>query len=131
MKKTLTSDLFFTHYNPDLEIIGANDARLYGVGACIPHKMTDGTLKPITHASRTLLLAEKNYSQIEKEALWIVFILKFHRNVHGRHFTLQTDHKPPPTIFGSKKGLQRAYSQQIAKMGYNPVKFNFKMEYLP
>ena len=54
------------HYDPKLEIIVTNDASSYGVGYCVLHKMPDGTKKPITHASRTLLLAEKHYSQIEK-----------------------------------------------------------------
>ena len=103
IKKKLTSDLFLTHYNPDLDIMVASIAYLYGVGACIQHKMTDGTIKPIAHALRALLPAEKNYSQIEKEALGIIFsVSKSYRFIHGRHFTLQTDHKPLFTIFGPK-----------------------------
>ena len=43
IKKTLTSDLFLTHYDPKLEIIVASDASSYGVGVCILHKMPDGT----------------------------------------------------------------------------------------
>lgn len=78
--KTLTSDLFLAHYDPKLEIIVASDASAYGVGSCILHKMPDGTIKPIAHASRALLPADKNYSQIEKEALAIIFAVKrFHR----------------------------------------------------
>ena len=84
IKKALTSDLFLTHYDPKLEIIVASDASSYGVGSCILHKMPDGTKKPIAHASRTLLPAEKQYSQIEKEALGIIFaVTKFHRYLLG------------------------------------------------
>ena len=94
IKKALTSDLFLTHYDPKLEIIVASDTSSYGVGSCILHKIPDGTKKPIAHASRTLLPAEKHYSQIEKEALGIIFtVTKFHRYMQGRFFTLQTDHK--------------------------------------
>ena len=93
-KKTLTLELFLTHYNPNLEIIVTSDVSSYGVGACILHKMTDESL-----ASRG-----KKYSQIEKEALGIIFaVSKFHRYIYGRPFTLQTDDKPLLTIFGSKK----------------------------
>lgn len=80
--KTLTADIFLVHYDPKLKIIFAST---YGVGACILHKMPDGTLKPIAHASRTLLPAEQNYSQIENEVLGIIFaVTRFHRYIYGR-----------------------------------------------
>ena len=59
IKEVLISDLFITHYNPDLEIMVASDASSYSIGACILDKMEDGLLKPIAHASRKLLPAEK------------------------------------------------------------------------
>ena len=78
------SDLFLTHYNPDLDILVASDASSYGVGACILHKMTDGTTQLIAHALRALYPAEKNYLQIEKEALGIITsVSKFHHFIHG------------------------------------------------
>ena len=52
IKEVLTSDLFTT------QIVVACDASLYGIGACILHKMEDRSLKPIVNTSKTLLLAE-------------------------------------------------------------------------
>ena len=90
------------------------------------------TKKPIAHASRTLLLAEKHYSQIEKEALGIIFaVIKFHRYLRGRFFTLQIDHKPLITIFGSKKGLPIYTANRLLRWGTSLLKYNFKIEYLP
>ena len=121
IKKALTSDLFLTRYDPKLEIIVASDASSYGVGLCIPHKMPDGTKKPIAHASRTLLPAEKHYSQIEKEALGIIFaVTKFHRCLHGRFFT----HKPLITIFGSKKGLPIYTANRLLRWGTILLNYN-------
>ena len=110
IKKALTSDLFLMHYDPKLEIIVASNASSY--------KMPDGTKKPIAHASRTLLPAEKHYSQIEKEALGITFaVIKFHWYLHGRFFTLQTDHKPLITIFRSKRGLPIYTANRLLRSG--------------
>ena len=107
IKKTLTSNLSLTHYDPTLDIIVTSDASSYDIGACILTKLTDSSRKAVAHASRSLLPAEKQYSQIEKEALGILFtVRKFHRYLHERRFILQTDHKPLITIFGRRKVCQ-------------------------
>ena len=62
--------------------------------------------RPIAFASRTLLPSERNYAQIEKEALSLVFgTQKFHQYIYGCQFTLITDHRPLTTIFGDKRGI--------------------------
>ena len=81
---------------------GTNYYSKYSIGAVLLYKFEDGSTILFVHMSRSLLQAEKNYSQIEKEGLAII---KFHRFIHGRSFILQTDHKPLLAIFGSKKGI--------------------------
>ena len=92
------------HY-PNLPIRLAGNASAYGVGAVISHVMDDGNEWPIAFASRTLLPSEKNYSQVEKEALSLIFgISKFHTYLYGRKFLLVTDHKPYYHKIGSENG---------------------------
>ena len=68
------------------------------------YKLKDSLIKPITYAYRMLFPAEKNNSVIEKKSLVIVFApKKFHRFLHGRRNTLQTDHRPLLAILGLKK----------------------------
>ena len=76
IKKCLLSDLALAHFDPQKELIVASDASDYGLGAVLLHRLEDGSTKPIAHASRSLLPAERNYSQIEKESLAIIYAIK-------------------------------------------------------
>ena len=64
--------------------------------------MDDGQERPIAFASRTLSASEKNYAQVDKEALSLVFgVKRFHQFLYGCKFTV-TDHKPLQAILGPK-----------------------------
>ena len=105
-KEALASSSVLVHYNPTLPISLAGDASAYGIGAVISHTLPDGTEKPIAFASRSLSSSERNYAQLEREALSLTFgVKKFHQYLYGRKFQLITDHKPLTAIFGSKKGV--------------------------
>ncbi len=70
----------------------------------ISHVMEDGTKQPVAFTSWTLFKSEQNYSQIEKEALSLIFgVKKFHSYLYGRKFI--TDHKLLTTILGPKRGI--------------------------
>ena len=99
-KESLTSSRLLVHFNPDLPNVLECDASQYGLGAVISHHFPNGVEKPIAYASRSLSPAEKNYSQIKKEGLAIVFgITKCYMYLYGKKFTLHTDHKPSLKIF--------------------------------
>ena len=89
-KLILNKTKFLVHYDPQKPIILACDASPYSIGAVLSHYISDGSEKPVTFASRTLSQTERNYSQIEKEALVIIFaIKKFHQYLFGKRFCSQ------------------------------------------
>ena len=68
----------------------------------------DGIETPIAHASKTLTETQKRYSQIEREALAIVFgVKKFHQFLYGRKFlyfcTVQKFEPTPPIVVVNKQ----------------------------
>ena len=131
-KDTLASLRVLTHYNSSLPIKMAGDASAYGVGAVISHVMPDGTERPIAFASRTLSPSERNYAQVEKEALSLVFgVKRFHNYLYGRPFILETDHKPLLTILGSKKEVPPLAAARLQRWAIILSAYKYNIEFRP
>ncbi|XP_055699110.1 uncharacterized protein K02A2.6-like [Phlebotomus papatasi] len=131
-KEILLSNLLLMHYNPSLPVIVAGDASEAGIGCVAFHKLEDGSLKAFHHASRRLSQTEKNYSQIEKEGLALVFaVTKFHNYIYGRRFVMQTDHKPLLAIFGSKKGIPIHTANRLQRWALILLAYEFTLEFVP
>ena len=103
-KIQLASERLLVHYDSEKPLLLACDASPCGIGAVMSHRFEDGSERPIAYASRSLAPAEKQYSQLEKEALAIVFgIKKFHQFLYGRKFVILSDHQPLQGLFNETK----------------------------
>jgi hypothetical protein len=92
--------------------------------------MSDGTEKPIAFASRTLNKAEKNYSQIDKEALALTWgVKKFNQYLYGRKFTLLTDHKPLTAILHPSKEIPTTTAARMQRYALYLAAHDYKIEY--
>ena len=99
-KEALQADSLLVHYDPAKPLLLACDASQYGIGVLLSHVTEDQSERPVAYASRTLSAVEKNYSQLEREALAIIFaIKKFYDYLLGRHFTIESDHRPLSFLF--------------------------------
>lgn len=129
IKTEITSPTFLTHFQKDLPVTLVCDASQVGVGAVLAHIMPDGAEKPLAFASRSLHKAEINYSQIEKEALALVYgVTKFHMYLYGRQSCkLVTDHKPLLAIVGPKAGLPTLVAARLQRWAV----ITYSLEYRP
>ena len=115
-KDALIRSEALVHFDPEKPIVLVTDSSAYGIGAVLCHKI-EGKERPVTFASHTLNTAERNYSQLEKEALALVYGLRqFHDYLWGQPvFTLVTDHRPLLGLFGSAKPISHMASGRIQR----------------
>lgn len=71
--------------------------------------------RPVEYTSRSLTTSERNWAQIEKELLAVVFGLeRFDQYTYGTKVTVQNDHKPLASIL--RKPLSQAPKRLQALM---------------
>nr|KAG5690992.1 hypothetical protein BaRGS_007339 [Batillaria attramentaria] len=130
LKNVLSSNQVLVHFDPDKPVGLACDASNVGIGAVLFHRYPDGSERPIANVSKTLTAAERNYSQIHKEALAIIYGLrKFYQYLYGRQFILVTDHKPLTALFGPKKGTPLLAANRLARWALWLNQFDYTIEY--
>ncbi|XP_048583419.1 uncharacterized protein K02A2.6-like [Nematostella vectensis] len=98
VKEEISSLGVLRYFDPKEETVIQTDASLKGVGAVL---LQGG--QPVCYASKALTETEQNYSNIEREALGVVWELeRFHYFIYGKQCTVNTDHKPLESIFKKK-----------------------------
>ena len=86
----------------------------YVVVAVVSHVQKDGTEEPIAYASHTLSSVERKHSQLDKEALVIVFSVKqFHHYLFGKSFFIASDHKPLQNLLSKSHSVPTMESGRL------------------
>ena len=76
--------------------------------------------------------AEKNYSQLDKEGLAIIFgVEKFHNFLFGRQFTIFTDHKPLKHLFCEDKPIPPMASARLQRWALKLSAYQYKIAHKP
>ena len=130
LKDLLCTDTVLAHFDHSLPIGISCDASECGLGAVLFHRYPDGGERPISNVSKTLTDTQRKYSQIQKEALAIVFALsKFHQFLYGRKFILVTDHKPLLALFGPNKATPLLAANRLARWALLLNQYSYSIEY--
>ena len=123
IKQAVTAAPILKYFNPKEPTEGQGDASCKGLSFVLLQNA-----QPVTYNSRALTLAEKNYSQIEKELLAQVYCLEQnHQYVFGRKVIFWTDHKPLISI--STKPLSSApkrLQRLLLRMQHYDVEIRYK-----
>ena len=127
LKDIVTSDLCIAHFDASLETVLITDAGKLGLGAILAQKQLNGTMKPVSYASRSLTKQEMRYSQTEREALGVIWACEhYHLYLFGKEFTILSDHEPLKILY-SAKGKP---SPRILRWGLRLQSYDFKIEYI-
>ena len=112
------------YFDPAQETVLQCDASDTGLGATL---LQNG--QSVAYASRSLTDNERNYAQIEKELLAIVFgAEKFNQYTYGRKVYVESDHKPLEVIY--RKPLATA-PKRLQRMLLRLQKYDLEIGFKP
>lgn len=102
LKEALTSTPVLAMHDPNRDTKVSADASSYGLGGVLLQMWEEGW-RPVAYASRSLSPMEQRYAQVEKEALALTWACEHFRDfLIGKHFCLETDHKPLISLLGGQ-----------------------------
>lgn len=131
IKHLFRSNNILKLFNPHHEILLETDSSGYGVAAVL-FQRTDPSAPwlPVQCASRTLNAAERNYSNIEREALSVVYgTEKFKHCLLGSVFTIHNDQKALANLFAHDSGVPSSCSSRIQRWSLKLSQYNYVFSY--
>ena len=94
-KEEISRNVTLPYFNPKSSTILQTDASKQGLGAVLLQNS-----KPVMFASRALTGSERNYQNLERGCLAMIWGMeKFHYFLYGKEFTLETDQKSLVSIY--------------------------------
>ena len=125
LKSELASKPVVQPYSLKKEVTTTTDASEKAIGGVLSQEG-----HPVIYVSKTLSQAEQRYSNIERKALAIVFVVKrLKQFLLGRKFNLETDHRPLEFIFAPNKELPKTVSARITRWTVSLMAFEYEIKY--
>ena len=113
-------------FDPEKDIMLTTDASEHSKSGILSQEG-----HPIIYLSRRLTNTEFNYSNIEKEALAMVWtITRARKFLIGKKIILRNDHRPLEFIFNLRKELPKVTTSRIFRWAIRLIAFDFDIEYV-
>ena len=90
-KEEISRKVILPYFNPKASTTLQTGASKQGLGAVLLQNS-----KPVMFVSRALTVSQRNYQNLERECLAMIW---FHYFLYGKEFTLETDQKPLVSIY--------------------------------
>ena len=123
----LTSEPVVQPYSPNKEATLSTDASKKTIGAVLTQEG-----HPVIYVSRNLTTAETKYSNIEREALAVVFaVTRLRQFLLGGSFTIEAEHKPLQYIFNPSEQIPKVASARLPRWAITLMAYNFNIKHVP
>lgn len=129
LKKEIGSDRVVVPYDPEQTVVLTTDASPFGIAAVLSHYVNNEE-RPIAFASRSLTRAEQNYSQLDREALAIVYgVSHFQQYLIGKRFTMVTDNQPLARILHPRATVSKTTSERLIRYASFLATFDYEVKF--
>lgn len=131
IKKLFTERDILKFYDSRHQTMLETDASNYGISAVLMQREgTTAPWMPVQFASRTLNSAEKNYSNVEREGLSVLFgVEKFRKFLLGSNFIICNDHLPLRKLFAHNSNIPTTCSARLQRWALRLSQYNYEFRY--
>ena len=130
VKNLFKKDNVLKLFNPKLPTAVECDASMNGI-ASVLLQLHNNQWLPVQFASRTLQPAQRNYANIDREALSVLFgVEHFSNYLLGGKFVIRTDHRPLLKLYGRGNAIPTTCSARIQRWALRLRRFNYEIEYI-
>jgi hypothetical protein len=131
VKSLFTNNKVLKMYNPNYETLLETDSSGYGTAAVLMQREnSNANWCPVQFASRTLNSAEKNYSNIEREALSVVFGCdRFRKFLLGAKFIIRNDQQPLRKLLAHDSNVPTTCSARLQRWALKLSQYNYIFQY--
>ena len=118
-------------FDSNKETLLETDSSSYGVAAVLMQRDNhNGMWTPVEFASRSLNSSEKNYSNLEREALSVIFgITKFRKYLLGMPFIIHNDQQPLRKLLAHGSNVPLNCSARVQRWALKLSQFNYEFVY--
>ncbi|XP_027869193.1 uncharacterized protein K02A2.6-like [Xiphophorus couchianus] len=129
LKDLLSSPPVLAMYDTNRECKVSADASAYGLGSVLLQKWGQ-EWRPVAYVSRSLTQTEQRYAQVEKEALSLTWACeRFSNYLVGKHFQMETDHKPLLSLLSSQ--MLDDLPPRIQRFRMRLMRYSYSISYVP